>query len=71
MDISANQALNIGKVCLGLAIYDVQLPDIYLTNFLCTYNNRISCFKAEQYEKYRFFKILYAFKCNRSGLFYI
>ena len=37
MDISANQALNIGEVCLGLAIYDIQLPDIYLTNFLCNF----------------------------------
>ena len=34
MAISANQALNIEKVCLGFATYDVQLRDIYLTNFL-------------------------------------
>ena len=33
MDISANQALNIAKVYLGFATYDVHLPDIYLTNF--------------------------------------
>ena len=34
MDISANKTLNIAKVCLGFAMYDVQLPDISLTNFL-------------------------------------
>ena len=34
MDISANLTLNVAKVCLGFATYDVQLPDIYLTNFL-------------------------------------
>ena len=33
MDTSANQTLNIAKVCLGFATYDVQLPDIYLVNF--------------------------------------
>ena len=39
MAISANQALNIEKVCLGFATYDGQLPDVYLTNFL--YNFKI------------------------------
>ena len=34
MDISANLTLNIVKVYLGFETYDVQLPDIYLTNFL-------------------------------------
>ena len=34
MDISANLTLNIAKVCLGFATYDVQLPENYLTNFL-------------------------------------
>ena len=34
MDISANWTLNIAKVCLEFAIYDVQLPDISLTNFV-------------------------------------
>ena len=34
MDISANQTLNIARVCVGFAIYDVQLPDICLTHFL-------------------------------------
>ena len=34
MAISANKALNIEKVCLGFATFDVQLPDIYITNFL-------------------------------------
>ena len=27
MEISANQTLNIARVCLGFATYDVQLPD--------------------------------------------
>ena len=36
MDISAKLALNIAKVCLGFAIYDVQLQDIYLTNVYTT-----------------------------------
>ena len=34
MDISANQTLNIAKGCLGVATYDVQLPNISLANFL-------------------------------------
>ena len=34
MDISANQTLNIAKVCLRFATYDVQLPDIYLAIFI-------------------------------------
>ena len=32
--IFANQTLNIAEVCLGFEIYDFQLPDIFLTNFL-------------------------------------
>ena len=34
MDISANQTLNIAKVCLEVSTYDVQLPDIYVSNYL-------------------------------------
>ena len=34
MDISAISTLNIAKVCLGFSTYDVQLPDIYVANFL-------------------------------------
>ena len=34
MDISANSTLNVAKVCLGFATYNVQLPDIYVSNFL-------------------------------------
>ena len=34
MNISANLTLNIATVFLGFATYDVQLPDIYRTNFL-------------------------------------
>ena len=38
MDISANQALNIEKGMPWISnIYDIQLPDIYLTNFLCNF----------------------------------
>ena len=37
MDISANKTLNIAEVCLDLAIYDVQLPDISLTQFMIFY----------------------------------
>ena len=37
MDISANLTLNIATVCLGFATYDVQLPDIYRTNFYITF----------------------------------
>ena len=33
MDISANQTLNIATVCLGFAIYDVQLSETYRLNF--------------------------------------
>ena len=33
MDILANKTLNIAKVCLGFATYDVQLPDISPANF--------------------------------------
>ena len=39
IDISANQTLNIVRVCLIFAIYDVQLPDIYLANFLYNFKN--------------------------------
>ena len=34
MDVSANQTLNVSKVCLGFATYDVKLPDIYVSSFL-------------------------------------
>ena len=34
MNISANLTLKIATICLGFATYDVQLPDIYHTNFL-------------------------------------
>ena len=34
MDVSANKTINIAKVCLGFPTYDVQLPDIYLKNYL-------------------------------------
>ena len=34
MEISANKTLDTAKVCLGFAMYDVQLPNIYHTNFL-------------------------------------
>ena len=34
MDLSANQTLNIAKVCLGVSPYDFQLPDIYVSNYL-------------------------------------
>ena len=34
MNLSANETLNIAKVFLGVSIYDVQLPDIYVSNFL-------------------------------------
>ena len=33
-EISTYETLNNAKVCLGFAMYDVQLPDIFLTNFL-------------------------------------
>ena len=33
MDILAYLTLDIAKVCLGFATYDVQLPNIYLTHF--------------------------------------
>ena len=39
MDISVNLALNILKICLGFATYDVQLPDINLANFLYNLKN--------------------------------
>ena len=39
MDISANYSytLNVAKVCLVCSTYDVQLPDIYVTNFLSNF----------------------------------
>ena len=33
MDISANSTLNVAKVGLGFATYDVQLPDVYVSKF--------------------------------------
>ena len=47
MDISANSTLNIAKVCLGFATNDVQLTDIYLTNFYVTFKiyHIIACIK--------------------------
>ena len=37
MDMSAYSTLNIAKVCLRFATYNVQLPDISLTNVLYKY----------------------------------
>ena len=39
MNISENLILNVAKVCLEFAIYDVQLQDISLTNFLYHFKN--------------------------------
>ena len=38
MDESANSTLNVAKICLGFVTYDVQLPDIYVSNFLYNCN---------------------------------
>ena len=37
MDVSANQTLNIAKVCVKFATYDVKLPDHYVSNFYITF----------------------------------
>ena len=40
-EISGNWTLNSVKVCLGFAVYDVQLPDISLTNFLYQFSSSL------------------------------
>ena len=39
MNISANRTLKIAKICLGYAIFDLQLPDISLKIFLYHFKN--------------------------------
>ena len=34
-----NSTLNVAKVCLEFATYDIQLPDIYVSNFLLLKSN--------------------------------
>ena len=34
MDVSSNSTLNIAKVFLRFATYDVELPDMYVSHFL-------------------------------------
>ena len=58
MDISANQTLNIAKVCLGYSPYDVQLPDIYVSNFILLLNSNISQLVLSDHFKSDFVSLL-------------